>query len=138
MRNSDYNLHKYHLVALFAISLFCIIIYSNTLNTPFVFDDLPNIKNNPYIRLTSLDFGKLYDAASKSPCSKRPLANISLALNYYFGKYGVTGYHIVNIVIHLINGILVYFLALIIFWQASNIPGQKTPQAPNPSIPQSY
>jgi len=40
--------------------------------------------------------------------SHRPVANFSFALNYYFGKYDVTGYHIVNIIIHWITGILLF------------------------------
>jgi len=71
----------------------------------------------------------------KSPASNRPVANISFALNYYFGKYDVTGYHVVNIIIHLINGILVYFLALIIFKQALHVPNQKTTQIGGALIP---
>ena len=118
MRKGIDNPHGYHLIAISAICLFCIILYSNTLNSPFVFDDVANIRENSYIRLTDLDFQRLSDAMFKSPCSNRPVANISFALNYYFGKYDVTGYHVVNIIIHLINGILVYFLALIIFKQA--------------------
>ncbi len=128
------NRYKYHLLGILAISVFCIIIYSNTLNSPFVFDDFPNLKTNPYIRLTNLDFVKLYDAGFKSRCPNRPVANISFALNYYFGRYNATVYHIVNIVIHIINGILAYFLALIIFRQLSDIPGQKTPQPFHQSI----
>jgi tetratricopeptide (TPR) repeat protein len=133
-RNID-STFKFHLIVAFSIALLCIIIYSNTLNSPFVFDDFPNIKENHYFRLIDPDFQKLYDAGFKSPNPNRPVANISFALNYYFGKYDVKGYHIVNITIHIINGILVYLLALIIFQQASNLPNQKIPQLKGASIP---
>jgi len=106
---------KYNLIAVFSIGILCIIIYSNTLQAPFVFDDRLHIPENRQIKLTNLDFQGLYDSAFKSPLSNRPVANISFALNYYFGGYDVTGYHMVNITIHVINGILVYFLALAIF-----------------------
>jgi tetratricopeptide (TPR) repeat protein len=39
----------------------------------------------------------------------RPIANLSFALNFYFHGYDVIGYHVVNIVIHIITGILLYF-----------------------------
>ena len=39
----------------------------------------------------------------------RPVANLSFALNYYFHQYDVIGYHVINIVIHIITGILLYF-----------------------------
>ena len=135
MRKDIDNTYKFHLIVVFCIALLCIIIYSNTLNSPFVFDDFPNIKKNPYFRLIDLDFQGLYYAGFKSPNPTRPVANISFALNYYFGKYDVTGYHVVNIIIHLISGILVYFLALIIFKQASFVPNQKIPQFHGASIP---
>jgi len=127
--------YKFHLIVVFSIALLCIIIYSNTLNSPFAFDDFPNIKKNPYSRVIDPDFQGLYDAGFKSPNPTRPVANISFALNYYFGKYDVTGYHVVNIIIHFISGILVYFLALIIFKQASFVPNQKIPQFHGASIP---
>lgn len=62
MRKDIGNPYTDHLIAIFAICLLCIIIYSNTLNSSFVFDDFHNIKENPYIRLTDLDFEKLYNA----------------------------------------------------------------------------
>ena len=134
-RNNLDSTYKFHLIVAFSIALLCIIIYSNTFNSPFVFDDFPNIKKNPYFRLIDPDFQRLYDAGFKSPNPTRPVANISFALNYYFGKYDVKGYHVVNITIHIINGILVYLLALIIFQQASLIPNQTIPQFKGASIP---
>ncbi len=133
-RNID-STYKFHLIVAFSIPILCIILYSNTLNSPFVFDDFPNIKENPYFRLIDPDFQRLYDAGFKSPNPNRPVANISFALNYYFGKYDVKSYHVVNITIHIINGILVYLLALIIFQLAFNLPSQKIPQFRDASIP---
>jgi len=126
---------RYHRVAVFATCLVCMVIYSNTLNAPFVFDDYPNIQDNVHIRLTRVSARGLYDAGFKSPNAKRPLSNISFALNYYWGGYTVSGYHVVNIIIHLINGILVYFLSLILFRQASQVPGRKIPRIRTGSIP---
>jgi len=114
-KDIDCSFNRNHLIAIFAICVLSTIIYSNTLHSPFIFDDLGHIPRNPFIRLTSLDFQELYDAGFKGRASKRPVAAISFALNYYFGKYDVTGYHLVNITIHIINGILVYFLAVTTF-----------------------
>jgi len=93
------------------IAILCGGIYSNSLDNPFVFDDMDNIQDNQFIRMTELGLSGLHDAAFKSLHSFRPLSNITFAVNYYFGRYDVTGYHIFNIMIHLANGILVYFLA---------------------------
>jgi len=138
----DLGASKSHLISIFIISLFCAICYSYTLNAPFVLDDPRHINRNPHIRLTSLDPGRIYDAALRSPLSNRPVANVSFALNYYLGAYDPTGYHIFNIIVHFINGVLVYFLALSIFRQFFNIRMEQanqpipspTPQSVNPSI----
>ncbi|MCD6352844.1 MAG: tetratricopeptide repeat protein [Proteobacteria bacterium] len=111
----------YHQISIAVICLLGVIIYCNTLGTPFAFDDYGDIKRNSFIRLTDLDLQKICAAAFKSQAPTRFVANISFALNYYWGRYDVTGYHLINIIIHLINGILVYFLALLIFQQNSNI-----------------
>ena len=137
IRKHKDNGSKYHLVGVFVISLLCIISYSNTLDSPFVFDDPRHINENAHIRLTNLDLTKLYDAGFKSPLSNRPVANVSFALNYYFGEYDPTGYHIVNIMVHLVSGILVYFLALIVFKQLSDIRLRQATQSVDSSIPQS-
>ena len=39
------------------------LIYSNTLNSPFIFDDVPNIYENPHIRLVELTPRNIFDAA---------------------------------------------------------------------------
>jgi hypothetical protein len=85
-------------------------IYSNTLNGPFVFDDRVHIQENTNIRITELNFKNLLKAGSnkKGSISKRPIGFITLALNYYFHQYDPKGYHIVNIIIHILTGIILY------------------------------
>ena len=60
------------------------VIYSNSLNGPFIFDDMNNIEYNSHIRLTRISFDGLKQAAFESPASRRPVANISFALNHFF------------------------------------------------------
>ena len=124
-------------ISVFILSVFCIICYSNTLDFPFALDDVRHIQDNPFIQVTSLDLGELRHAAFEGLCPYRPLSKITFALNYYFGEYDPTGYHIVNIIIHLVNGILVYFLSLIIFRPLCDVPMGEVTKSPNPLIPQS-
>jgi len=93
---------------LFAIIVFGI--YSSTLESPFVFDDLPKIIENPDVRLHRLSLKEIAAAGLKSS-KTRPAAFISFALNYYFDGYDPTGYHIVNLCIHIFAG---FFLFLFI------------------------
>ena len=124
--------YKYHLISCFLLCLLCIIVYSNTLDSPFIFDDVPNIEFNSFVRLTEFDLKKVYEAAFKSPNPSLPLANLSFALNYYFWGNNVTAYHIVNIIIHLFNGILIYFIALILFRQVFSLRIKKHCNTPVP------
>ena len=105
-----------------------ILAYSNSFRSPFVFDDLPNITENTHIRITGLDLKQLKDAGFKSKNPNRPVANISFAFNYYWGRYHVAWYHVVNLLIHLVNGCLAYLLACLIFRQWSCIQVQPFPQ----------
>ena len=113
---------KSHLLCAAAILALGAAVYSQTLRIPFVFDDRPNISDNEFVRVTSLDPAALYRAAFDSPSSRRPVANVSFALNHVYGGHDVRGYHAVNIAIHLVNGILVYALFLVTI--ASSLPGR--------------
>jgi tetratricopeptide (TPR) repeat protein len=67
----------------------------------------------------------------------RAVVDITFALNYRFGKLDPFGYHLVNVLIHTINGFLVYFLALailkLLYWpsraveeaQSSKLKGKR-------------
>ncbi|MBN2060022.1 MAG: tetratricopeptide repeat protein [Deltaproteobacteria bacterium] len=95
------------MVLFFAVLVF--LIYSGSLEGPFLFDDEANIETNPNIRLNMFSREGLKNAGFGSLISTRPVANISFALNYFFHQFNVMGYHIVNVVIHILNGILLYF-----------------------------
>jgi tetratricopeptide (TPR) repeat protein len=85
------------------------LIYSNSLDVPFIFDDVPRIQKNPQVRIDNFSFTELREAAfGKSSPKNRPIGNITFALNYYFHQYSLPGYHIVNIIIHILNGMLLY------------------------------
>ena len=86
------------------------LIYSNTLESPFVFDDQPRIKENPDIRINDLNLKKVIQTAfGKESSNARPVSNITFALNYYFHQYNSKGYHLVNIIIHILAGIILFY-----------------------------
>ena len=94
--------------------------YSNTLNVPFQFDDWYNIETNPVIK--NLDYyvnpskAKVIKSQAAYPMlSTRYIGSLSFALNYKIHGLDVTGYHIVNLLIHLINSLLVYWFIHLIF-----------------------
>ena len=87
-----------------------ILIYGNTLDVPFIFDDTYHIVSNPDIRLTEITLAGMKRAWAGSALSNRPVAYLSFSANYYMGQYDVQGYHLFNIFIHLSTGLLLYLL----------------------------
>lgn len=101
---------RHEILLLTMLSGIIILIYTQTLTTPFIFDDITNIRDNHHIRVPYLSLKNLAWAGFQSPLANRPVANISFALNYYFHGYNPVGYHVVNILIHLATGLMLYFL----------------------------
>lgn len=89
-------------------------IYGNSFDVPFIFDDSDNIQN-PSLRINELSPDSLLKAAVDSNLLKRPVANVSFAINYYFGVYNVRGYHLVNILIHIAASFFLFLLLKITF-----------------------
>ena len=84
-----------------------LIVYRNSVTGPFIFDDHQTITNNPFIR----HLWPLWTALSApqgSCVSGRPIISLSLALNYACGGLHVVGYHLFNIVAHLLAALLLY------------------------------
>ena len=99
----------YTVVGLFIMMAAGILIYSNTFNSPLVFDDEFFIINDTAVHMTELSGDAIKTAAVDGKPRHRYLPNISFALNYYFGRLNPFGYHLVNLVIHLLSGIFLFF-----------------------------
>lgn len=97
-----------------------LIIYGNSLNGAWVFDDDPHIVLNQYVHLKTLDWESIeksfYGIYHKN--LTRPVAYLTFGLNYYFGQLNVFGYHVVNLIILYLSGI---FLFLFIY-RTMNLP----------------
>ena len=102
-------LSRYETLFLLSLALIVILIYANTIGSPFIFDSRNNIESNPHIRISKITLNELTEAAFKSPSRQRPLSNISFALNYYLHGYNVVGFHVVNVLVHIATGFLLYF-----------------------------
>ena len=96
------------------------IVYSNTLEAPFVFDDKFVIVENPIVR----DLGYMVNPSEAKvhkghfeyeSFRRRYIGYLTFAINYWFHKLDVTGYHLVNIAIHIINSLIVYWLVILTF-----------------------
>src|SRR4030067_1198502 len=84
--------------------IFTVLRYSNTFTAAFQFDDLPIIVENAQLR----DLNNLPQILA----GQRGLTMATFAINYALGGGDTTGYHAVNLAIHIINAALAYLLLL--------------------------
>ena len=94
---------------LLLLPLLILITYSHSLHSPFVFDDIEHVASNPAIQISDLTFKNLRQAAVESPLSARPITYITFAINYFFHGHEVYGYRLLNMAIHMLNGLLLFF-----------------------------
>ena len=110
-----------------------LLVYSNTFNASWHFDDYPNINKNPRIKITNLKPGTILQTFVASRDGGlylgrkvyRPVACLTLALNWYVGQDNVLGYHVVNISIHLITAFIL-FLTMLRLFSTPNLQGKYT------------
>ncbi len=78
-----------------------LIAYHNSFSGVFVLDDVLDIVDNHSIRQPLFGVGWLESM-------ERPLVMLSLAVNYRLGGLSVWGYHAVNLVIHILSGLVLF------------------------------
>lgn len=97
------------------------LLYWNTLNADFAYDDSRAIKTNqdllPTTPLSSLfrnDFWGTPLGHTGSHKSYRPLCVLSFRLNYWFGGLDPWGYHLVNVLLHAtVSGVFTHLAAIV-------------------------
>src|SRR5437867_12329171 len=99
-----------------------VVSYWNSFDSPFVYDDFATIQSN-----SSVQFG---DQLAHVPLNlwSRTLLYVTFAANYAAGGQNVWGYHSV----YLLNGLLIYFLALRIWPILRASPGSPSARPPIP------
>ena len=81
--------------------------YANSLSGPFIIDDAVTVVDNTHIRqLWPLSQALVNER--ESPVAGRPLVNLSFAINYALGGLDVSGYHLVNLVLHVLCALLLF------------------------------
>ncbi len=83
------------------------VVYVNSLNAPFIFDDNTAILDNQQIRqLWPLTVP--LSPQRDTPVAGRPIVSLSLAVNYAIGELDVTGYRVFNLAIHLLAALTLF------------------------------
>ena len=91
---------------LLCLALLGMLIYSRVFFGSFLFDDRSGIVENEAIKNLFRSLKNISD--------RRYIGNLTFSLNYTFGGLHVFGYHLVNILIHIGNAVLLYLLVRVI------------------------
>lgn len=77
-----------------------LIAYASSFGGVFLFDDVPHIVENSHIRSLA-DLGDIL-------ATRRPVVTLSLAINYALGGLNPWGYHLFNMVVHILAGMTLF------------------------------
>ncbi len=109
------NSQRVHYVLLLILPL---VVYSNTLDNPFHYDDSHSIVDNPHIRqllnIPSFFIDPTLFSAEPENAMYRPLLLSTFALNYFISDYAVWSYHVVGLLLHIGCMYWVYRLGLLL------------------------
>ncbi len=99
-------------------------VYANSFFGPFIFDDPQSIPDNPTIRglATSLS-----PPGGGLTVSGRPVLNFSFALNHAISGDRVWSYHLGNLLIHILAGLVLFGIVR----RTLSIPGRSALNPPN-------
>jgi protein O-mannosyl-transferase len=93
--------------------LLAVAAYWNSFDAPFVFDDLLSIQRNPAVRFGEFDWHLL---------NPRAVLYLTFTLNHVLSQQDVWSYHLVNLILHTLNGVLVFFFARNLFQSVDSDP----------------
>jgi Flp pilus assembly protein TadD len=91
------------ILSLVLIIILGLVIYWPSLNAPFQLDDYPVIVDNISIRTLNLENIWKWDPS-------RVITNFTFAINYRWHLLQLPGYHLINILLHILTSILIFFL----------------------------
>jgi len=95
---------RFHAVVLVVAGLLA---YATSFSNPFLYDDQTAIVKNAQIRTLS-PLSEPLTPPRDTPVAGRPLANLSLALNYAYGGLDVASYHVTNLALHLLVALVLF------------------------------
>jgi hypothetical protein len=132
--NPSIQKHVRTLLTGLIIATTIVIVYVPGLHGPWVFDDITNIVRNTAIQINTVGYDGLWRAAFSDygTLPLRPLSQLTVALNHYFG-HGLADtfpFKATNLAIHLINTMLVYWLAALVLNLAARRQPLRTPSTP--------
>ncbi len=118
------------LISACVIALAGLAAWYNSLSTPFFFDDEAVVLRNPTIRHLWPLWTALSppDTGGGSGVTARPVINLSLAVNYALGGLDVRGYHLLNVIVHILAALALFG---VVRWTFAFGPSATSPPGRN-------
>ena len=120
---------SFHNLAVFLLIVITFVVYFGSLKNEFVWDDFLVIVNNNFIKSWN-NFCQLFNKSYLTPPSQirylevinigsgessyRPVVTLTYFIDYFFYKLNPWGYHLTNLLLHILNVLLLYFLIRLI------------------------
>src|SRR5712692_9301013 len=93
------------------------IAYVNSFDVPFAYDDFETIQTNDTLKMGVYShWSNFYYLRARS------LTYASFAFNNWLGGQHVFGYHVINLLLHILNGLLIFAIAVRIFRKVLDDP----------------
>jgi len=110
---------KITLVSIALIAILGVIAYGNSLDGKFILDDSHNVEDNPLIRSWS-NLPKVFNINIRMDTGEkrrfyRPLQSVTYMIDYSLWGLNVRGYHVVNVLLHILVVLAIYWLINILF-----------------------
>ena len=105
---------KNKVLQLVVIMLISLAVYWPGMTGGFYFDDEWNILQNAALQIDDLSVASINNAAASGRAGPlgRPIAMASFAINYYFSGFDPFIFKLINLIIHLITSLGVFFLSM--------------------------
>lgn len=130
---------KQHLLSIALIIALSSAIYLNTLKNGFVYDDEITIVENTLIKDIGnlrLLFDKTDYFAHSAEKSYRPVVTFTYFIDHALYGLKPWGYHLTNLLLHAVNGVLLYTFLILLFKQSFlNSPATRNFLLNNPPMP---
>ena len=129
MKNKKLNKNKIIFLSLVLIIASGFTVYFNSLNGKFIYDDDVLVKDNLYIRnwhnlpkVLTKDIGS---GGAKEYHFYRPVQTLTYMIDYSLWKLNVRGYHLTNILLHILAALAIYWLIFLLYkdWLISFFTG---------------
>jgi hypothetical protein len=118
--------NKPQLLLIMMIIIVSCAVYVNTLRNGFVYDDIPQVVQNPWIRemrfIPEIFSTNVWAFQGTTTNYYRPLMHISFMLSYYLFGLAPWGFHLVNILLHAGLPSWCFFASRLFRWPSLKLP----------------